>query len=308
MIINETDQRPACFEFDLALVAVGYERRCRWVTEHCHIRATFLVALEFGFLAERSYEDNKLFFRQRNCQFIDGLSENTPDRIAEAIVAGAPPGKVVEVFVDISSMSREMIANVILGIYTAARGMLIHVSCAYAPSEFSGPSSTAPIRSVRPVRAALAGWSCQPEQPLGAVFGLGCEPNLALGALQLLEPDKAWVYRPRGIDAYYDTAMTEANAHIEDIFDVTSSDYDITTPTVTRGRVEALFNAVDGYFRLIGVPLGPKIFSWLMLGTVVFTGRTSIGVWTFSSRERAVPVDRSAEGTIIWHRFLLRLD
>ena len=39
-------------------------------------------------------------------------------------------------------------------------------------------------RSASPIKRSLAGWSSQPEKPLGTIFGLGCESGLALGALQ----------------------------------------------------------------------------------------------------------------------------
>jgi hypothetical protein len=137
--------------------------------------------------------------------------------------------------------------------------------------------------------------------PLGAIFGLGCEPDLALGALQLLEPNKAWIFKPKGIDPKFDAAMKAANLHIEDIFDVSNFSYEILKPASARGRLEALLNAIEKSFRLIVVPFGPKIFAWLAISTVVFSGRSNVGVWAFSSKEHASVVDRDAEGQVIWH-------
>jgi len=90
-----------------------------------------------------------------------------------------------------------------------------------------------------------------------------------------------------------------------EIFDVTSFVYEIVKPTLTRGRFEALLNAIDSDFRIITVPFGPKIFAWLAISTVVFTRRRSIGVWAFSSKEHAQVVDRDAAGTVVWHSFAL---
>jgi hypothetical protein len=202
-------------------------------------------------------------------------------------------------------MSREMIANVILGIEAGRSAVDVSVTVAYAPSKFSGPYHPAPIRRASPIKPALAGWSSQPERSLGTVFGLGCEPGLALGALQFLEPNKAWIFAPKGTEAQFDLAMREANEHIGEIFDVTKFVYEIVKPTLTRGRFEALLNAIDGDFRIIAVPFGPKIFAWLVISTVVFTRRRRIGVWAFSSKEHAHMVDRDAAGTVVWHSFTL---
>jgi hypothetical protein len=303
MIKLESDERPAELQFDVAIVAVGYERRCRWVAEEFNISASSKLGLEFGFLTKGSYDDNRAFFEKCSYRIILGLDASAIATIAKEVVAVR--SKVTSVFVDISSMSREMIANVVLGIEAARSHREVRVTIAYAPSKFSGEYQPAPIRLASPVKPALAGWSSQPERQLGAIFGLGCEPGLALGALQYLEPDKAWIFEPKGSDAKYDAAMRKANLHIADIFDVTAFEYDVQKPTTTRGRLEALLNAVDSSFRLILVPFGPKIFAWLTISTVVFTGRRAVGVWTFSSKEEAVLVDREAEGLVVWHNISL---
>jgi hypothetical protein len=305
MIIIESDGTPADFTFDIALVAIGYERRCRWVTEQYDVRARVRLGLEFGFLAAASYQDNRDFFEERSCRVINGIDNKAPEAVAEYIRSAAR-ADVVTLFVDISSMSREMIANVVLGIQNVRFTLEVHITVGYAPSKYSKIRGPAPIRLASPIKSTLAGWSSRPEQPLGAVFGLGCEPGLALGALQVLEPAKAWLFSPRGIDPQFDVALKRANQHVEDIFDVTSFEYEITRPTITRGRFEALLNTIHGYFRVITVPFGPKIFAWLAIATVIFTHRGDVGVWAFSSREHASLVDRDAEGPVIWHRLTLR--
>ena len=119
------------------------------------------------------------------------------------------------------------------------------------------------------------------------------------------EPNKAWIFKPKGIDPKFDAAMKAANLHIEDIFDVSNFGYEISKPASARGRLEALLNAIEKSFRLIVVPFGPKIFAWLAISTVVFSGRSNIGVWTFSSKEHVSVIDRDAEGHVIWHSLSL---
>jgi hypothetical protein len=305
MIKIESDDPPTEMLFDVAIVAVGYERRCRWIAENHEISAPLKLGLEFGFLRKGSYEDNREFFQKRSYEIDAGLGDNASGVILNAINAAAEGKISAAVFVDISSMSREMIANVVLGIQSARSNFEICVTVGYAPSKFSGEYQPAPIRRANPIKPSLAGWSSQPERPLGAIFGLGCEPGLALGALQYLEPNKAWIFEPKGSDAKYDAAMRKANQHIADIFDVTSFSYEVMRPTMTRGRLEALLNAVDSSFRLIVVPFGPKIFAWLAISTIVFMKRRGIGIWTFSSKEEGQPVDRDADGLVIWHKLVL---
>jgi hypothetical protein len=304
-MLLENDDTPPELTFDVAIVAVGYERRCRWLAEKYDIQATKRLGLEFGFLKEGSYEQNRSYFELRSYQTIGGITGTATKEIADSIASMKHDVGPVRVFVDISSMSREMIANVVLGIQCGRSTTEVHVTVGYAPSKFSGTYDPAPIRLASPIKPHLAGWSSQPERSLGAIFGLGCEPGLALGALQFLEPKKAWVFAPKGTEPEFDAAMRSANKHIEDIFDVTTFVYEIVRPTLARGRFESLLNAIEGDFRVIAVPFGPKIFAWLSLSTVVFTHRSNVGVWAFSSKESARMVDRDASGVVIWHSFAL---
>jgi hypothetical protein len=303
MIVSESDVQPATLKFDFAIVAVGYERRCRRVTKEFAIEAKSGWGLEFGFLTDGSYRDNRTYFEDLGFNIIVGLRDDAVDILTKAFLSNA--SATPSIFIDISSMSREMIANVALAIQRIRSQRVVSITVAYAPSRFSGAYSPAPIRLASPIKLSLAGWSSQPEMPLGAIFGLGCEPDLALGALQLLEPNKAWIFKPKGIDPKFDAAMKAANLHIEDIFDVSNFGYDISKPTSARGRLEALLNAIDRSFRLIVVPFGPKIFAWIAMSTVIFTGRSNVGVWAFSSKEHGSVIDRDAEGHVIWHSLRL---
>lgn len=308
MIDIENDFQPESFRFDLAFAAVGYERRCRWVTEQFDIGAKHSIGLKFGYLTEGAYEDNLNFFTNRNYDFVEGIGDEAPTLIAEAIRSVNSGTRCLTVFVDISSMSREMIANVVLGIELARSAREIRITSSYAHSKFLGSYKLAPITQASPIKPSLAGWSSRPEDPLGVVFGLGCEPGLALGALQYLEPEKVWLFSPSGIDTAFDNELKRVNTNIDDIFNITPFDYNITSPTLTRGKVEALLNSIDGYFRIVIVPLGPKIFSWLAISTIVFMQRNHIGVWNFSSKGHALPIDREADGNVVWHSFRLTKD
>jgi len=298
MICLEIEKQPDNLTFEVAFVAVGYERRGRWVTEKYGISAEHKLGLEFGFLAGGSFGENKAFFESRGFSVVGGLDEIAIRAVAETIVKAARNKELVRVFVDISSMSREMIANVILGVNQSR--VRCRVTAAYAPSKFNGQYEASPITLADPIKPSLAGWSAQPERPLGTIFGLGCEPGLALGALQVLEPTKAWVFQPKGIDRNFDATMKAANKHLGEIFDVSPFDYAIMEPAATRARLESLLSAIEGSFRLIIVPFGPKIFAWLSILTAVLRNK-DVGVWAFSSKQQGRLVDRSAEGSVVWH-------
>ncbi|WP_419826144.1 hypothetical protein [Sphingomonas sp.] len=301
MTVNETSGAPTSFKFDVAVAAIGYEQRCRYVVGQKNVTATRAIGLEFGFLREASFASNLDFFRARGWEIHNAQGAACFDVLVAAIVEAAAEERAVSVFVDISAMSREMMANIVLALSRARSQATIRLSVAYAPTQYGISFRSAPIRLAAPVKPELAGWSSRPDKPLGVIMGLGCEPGLSLGALQVLEPNKAWLYSPCGFDERFADALKASNEHIADIFDVTEFDYEISEPSLTRGRIEALLNALEGSFRIICIPFGPKIYAWLILATVVFQARRGVGVWSFSSRDQAEVVDRPVSGETIWY-------
>ncbi len=302
-ILLEADGEPTNPSFDIIIAAAGYESRCRWVIEQTDLVAPQKFALTFGYLEVGDYQSNVDFFLDQGFTLVDGI---TSDLVK--ILDNCDPDNddaPSRVLVDISSMSRSMIANIILAMNQVREQKKLEVWVSYAASKYSSDYNPGPIREAAPIKREMAGWSSRPEVPLGAIFGLGCEPGLVLGALQTLEPDKVWAFTPNGFDAEFNEAGEKANANIGDIFDVTYSAYDLNQPTITRGRFEALINAVEDRFRLIAVPFGPKLFSWLVMSTVVFQNRSEVGIWTFSSGDKARPINREAEGPIVWHHMTI---
>jgi hypothetical protein len=300
MIVKEWDAEKLPLNIDVAVVAVGYEPRCKFVCSSSGLVIRSGLGLTFGFLEGGGYAVNRdFFFRDRGFEEKLGTAPGSSEQIGTWIAQNRPDNRDLKILVDISSMSREMIANVVVAIRSEAQKGPLTVIVAYAPSRFGGPSPKAPIRVAKPVTSHLAGWSTRPDRPLGVIAGLGCEPGLALGALQYLEPDHAWLYRPVGIDPEYDREMRRANNAIEEVFEPTVYDYNITRPSVVRARYAALLRSITPDFRVISLAFGPKMFAWAVLSTIAFEEFSDVGVWTFSSREKGTLVDREANGEIV---------
>ena len=298
-------QAPQELTFDVAVTAVGYERRCTYVTRRFGVSAKHQLGFSFGFLEEGAYQANRSFFEERSWRIQSAQNPLSFSRITEALALSDRGSRRARLFIDISSMSREMMANIALAVEAARTSKEVELTIAYAPAIFSGTYLAAPIRLAAPVLPRLSGWSSRPDVPLGVVMGLGCEPGLALGALQVLEPIKAWVYTPRGFDERFEKELDKANSSVSDIFDVTEFEYELSEPEVTHGRLEALLNSISPSFRLICVPFGPKLFSWLVFSSVIFSGRKHIGIWSFSSREQGEAVERDASGETVWYTYTL---
>lgn len=303
MFSDENIDIPDLLSFDICIVAVGYERRCSWVYKTCGLSGSTRIALDFGFLTGGSYSDNRSYFETVGFAIRRGIGSQAVCDILEAVGDFDWSNHSPRVFVDVSSMSREMIANVLLALEKFRAGRSLSICASYAPAKFGTDYTPGPIMVASPIRPEFAGWTSEPERPLGAILGLGCEPGLALGALQMLEPMKVWTFSPSGVDEKFDQALLKANEFIPDIFDVTGFTYDLNDPSIARGRFEALLNAVEGDFRLVAIPFGPKLFAWLVMATTLLGSRKDVGVWAFSSKEAGLAADREAAGPVIWHNF-----
>ena len=77
MIRDEEVGQPSTFSFDVAVAAVGYERRCRYVVGEFDVTAERAIGLEFGFLEQASYSDNRQFFDKRGWQALSVQDSRT---------------------------------------------------------------------------------------------------------------------------------------------------------------------------------------------------------------------------------------
>jgi hypothetical protein len=129
VLVSESDAKPDALKFDFAIVAVGYERRCRWVTKEFAIEAKSGWGLEFGFLADGSYRENRTYFEGLGFKIIGGLRDDAVDLLTGAFLSN--DSATASIFVDISSMSREMIANVALAIQRIRSQRVVSITIAY---------------------------------------------------------------------------------------------------------------------------------------------------------------------------------
>ena len=305
IIKQENSQEPDSHNYDIAIGAVGFETRCRHIFETIPVDAPIKFGLEFGFLQEIAFNDNKKFFMDKNFHLLNGLAENSVSHLKNEVANKIITSDTLKVLVDISSMSREMIAKVALFLRELLHEKHLRITIAYAPPSYPPTKEESPIEKAGPIIPELAGWAPDPSLPIGVVLGLGCEPGLALGSLQRLEPSMVWAFSPIGLDIRFDALDQEANSHIGDIFNVAHYKYDLIDPTGTRVDLVRIFTTIQESHRIIAVSSGPKIFAWILIFTALFNPFPSIGIWAFSSRQKLIARDIHPMGEIIWHNLLL---
>lgn len=287
--------------FDLYIGTLGYEARSSHLARHNLINANRKIALAFPEEDYASYLSNRDFLKGAQFEILPKGSGTLRQLLDTAIRnRSADADQDFSILVDISSMSRPMLADIVFELSVVEGAASVTVTFVYLPAEFVKENTEhAPVAVTEPVTAEFAGWTSTPERPITAVVGLGYEHDLALGTIEYLEPTNVWVFVPKGEDRRYDDAVNQANRTLKDMLrDERIMNYRVDAPARVHAILENLVFGLLQSSRPVLVPFGPKIFSLCCL-LVARSYAPQITVWRVSGETFAKPGDRKASGKII---------
>ena len=164
------------------------------------------------------------------------------------------------------------------------------------PGEFHEPKTEFPaIEQIGAVIPELSGFSADPELPIGVVAGLGYEYGLAVGLINRLEPRLTVCFRAVGHDPRYEEACRIANLDFDFGGNPTEvGSYPIRNPAVAFDYLENVVYGMSKSFRVVIVPLGPKLFA--ALATLIAIKNFSIvSVWRVAAQLEVSDVTPCAE-------------
>ncbi len=286
--------------YDVLIGAVGYESRSS------HIASTVRARQRLYFPYSR--QSSAAFMR--NLSVLESLKNTTlvkadnlenfataVDRTLSDIADKSTVG------IDISSLDRRRLAILLASLQRRAQELnTLRADLLYAPAAFSPPDpdlSSSPLEA-GPVGPAFHGLLRRTSLPLTAIFGLGYEPQRAIGAFELLEPSRAWAFWPDSNDPKYSSALTDANRLLLSVFEPRDViRYPVLDPGETYYRLESLVSGVSDASRIVLVPMGPKIFAacCILLGLDETDNRPA--VWRIGVSGRSSPVDAHARGDVV---------
>lgn len=278
-------------DYDLAIFALGYERRATHVAKDQSGSLKLRVAIGYNDHPILHYAENRDWYSRkgyvvRECTdseyrgvvegFVDGLNDTQKDQL--------------QILVDVSSLNRRRLATLIDIFRTRCSSRPVRVDFAYSLAQFSTPpSSTSLNRHVGPVSPEFAGWWIQPERPCIAIVGLGYEEEKALGSIEHVQPSDVWVFMPRSPIVEYTGALKEANASLLEMMDRSRIlEYDVDCPYDLFVKLESLVAGLSARSNCILLPFGPKIFALASL--LVASIYSDVAVWRVSGAEE--PADR----------------
>ena len=295
-------------DYDAALASLGFETRSRRIPERLADVGRRTV-IPFADRHELDYAKNERFFKEHSWEIAEVPEEKIVDWtgvwLAE-LATGCP--EPVRIAVDISSMSRVRIGAVIQALLNLPLDARAQVDLLYTPAKFEPPpeGSDPQVFEVGPVSQYFAGWWTDLSAPLIAVIGVGYEREMAASAIDKLEPERTIVFSPCGEDSRYATEVTRANRALLEPGEEDShvTEYEVADPFACFYILESTLARLERRFRVVMVPLGPKIFAACTLLAAGLHPQSS-QVVRVSAGDRQEGIDRESNGKLCGLRVLV---
>ena len=271
---------------DLFIGCVGYEHRSlealRKAYDDDFDAATVLFDYQSGDLF--SYRGNRADPIVQNATLLTDF-----DEFAEKVEAHLKASVSTSILFDVTSFDREKIA-ILLQIFFRKQNHIRAVSICYFPRTFVEPSHSLDIvRSFGPVIPAFIGETSSSRDSLALIIGAGYEYGRAVGAIDLLEPDRVYCMTPIGTDSRFEDAIEKNNLGFSFLEDQELlQKYDLCRPENLFYEIRRIVEFEVQERNVLILPLGPKLFAAAAM-LVAFILHPSVMVWRHSTASKEVP-------------------
>ncbi|MFD1159050.1 hypothetical protein [Roseovarius aestuarii] len=206
------------------------------------------------------------------------------------------------ILLDITSLDREKIALLLRCIFKKS-SCVGSVTICYFPRDFTEPSHSLDIvRSFGPVLPAFIGEASFSRESLALIIGAGYEYGRAVGAIDLLEPDRIYCLTPVGTDPRFEREIEKNNLDFSFLEEgELLQRYDLLKPEALFYEIRRIVEFETHERNVLILPLGPKIFAAVSL-IVALILHPSVMVWRHSTATKVAPAstdDARASGVDI---------
>lgn len=292
-------------DFDLAILASGYESRAVHVAETLSdIRVRRKVALGFTDRINERRKKNDQCLETAGFRIVEAHGDD-PEALAQVIAETQEEVGEPKILIDITSMTRAWYGGAIRYIREYARECEdLQVTFTYSPSAYTDPQPPRPNKHVGP----LPGFTSLrlPTFPTALILGLGYEPERALGVVDFLEPavTYAFIADPALDERFTAAAFGNNAALLKRLPAHRIIRYPMKDMAGTFELLRAVAQSVGSEYRTIVAPLGPKPLA--LAAFLAATSGIDLDVWRISPGEGGFAYDRPPLGSILglYARFL----
>lgn len=295
----------------LFLGCCGYEARC---IQHCReagkALGNYSILFIFDYQTEglHSYETNSKYIkalRHSDVRIVDSW-----DAYLTAVDAVIASEELIDVTVDITSFDRRKMGDIFLLLHHY-QSVLQNSEIFYYPQKYSEPSLN--LEVVSAFSPLSVGYLAERElaQAGTTLFaGAGFEYGKIIGALDLLEPEEVFCFRPNSNDDRFKTKIDIANNEFEFLSDYPNGmdrlvDYYIYDVPKLYEILRGLVDHDVGRRNVLLLPMGPKIFAFVCI-LLALQYKNKVMVWRYSTVDTEEPKTTSnaiASGEVIQFSF-----
>jgi hypothetical protein len=303
VVIPVTDSRYSeSTVYDLAVISVGFEWRSSHLVRR-GLKGRVSRAFTFEDCRVHSFERNRELARAGGYEIIESSRSSYRRDIRSSLeLLGPEAGATTPcVAIDISSMTRIRMAHTVLEVLSyAERVGPLDVEFVYSPATFPGAPPAVGVLEAGPVVPEFRGTLRPASVPVGVVLGVGYEPQRAVGAYELLEPGKAWAFVPSSGHGQYDEAIAVANRALYGLIDEDAIvDYPVLSPVSTFYTLDSFLYASSGDYRVVLIPMGPKVFALCCYLAALGVYGPKPAVWRVGEARYGDPLEIEEEGKVV---------
>ena len=293
---------PASGTYHTVFVSAGYESRCTAIASNFAGAARNKVALIYEDDRHERTAANREALRILGYSEVMYSKDKLRHQIATIVLEAASSPEALErrILVDISSMTREIMAH---WIYQAMSTKVPHdvvIDFGYSHAKFIPPNERVSLaKAPSAIIPEFAGCFEYPTAPIMLVIGIGYEPQLALSFLEYIEPAKVVVFEPSHHDREYTDAINRINrTFLKIVSNSPHLNYNVYKPYLLFQDLESVIRGGSAEYRVQVAPYGLKLFviSSLLASAVNFP---NVLVWHLNSETSLVDVgDRVPSGRL----------
>ncbi|MFQ2287925.1 hypothetical protein [Aeromonas sp. s3] len=296
MIVSK---EPYILNFDLAIIGLGYESRA--TQAYIKQKELFKDIIVIGYNKHTDvfyYNQNKALYEHDALNICEGDDIDVFNFCKNKVISlvGNSP---INVFVDITVMSRHRLATIILMLIKELPNKS-KITISYSPSEFIPPSEqTSPIKIIDDISHYLGSYLGDLSLPTSLILGLGYEKDKALGLCNYLDVQHTFLFSPKSSEIRFEEYVYKNNQFlIESIGNNRVFYYSVESPYTTYLDLKHMVLSLSDYSRPLLIPLGPKILSAISV-IIGYELSPKLPVWRASSEHNETPQDRPPSGNQI---------
>lgn len=285
--------------FDLFIVASGFESRARFFAENNQINAQKKICLSFLESSENvARKENDLKFKSLGFDFFtcSGNSNTEIVRILNDVISTSK--EHLNVLVDYSSMTRVWYAAIINCLKNLERpGLIVSLWFVYSSSKYTEPpKSISYNKYVGPINGFYS--ITIPDRPSALIIGLGYVEARAFGLAEFFDVQPLLFIADNSSSKEFCEEVQKNNSTL---LSTTTDDnifyYPLNNMNFTENLLFRICKDLQEKYRLILAPCGPKPFTLLCLLTSLRF--QAVDVWRISAGEMEETVDKQASGLIL---------